>query len=421
MYQSLHTVVIGPQGKPVEIQIRTEEMHRIAEYGVSAHWLYKEGKDKPSAFDQQLAFFRQVVDWQSGIVNPEEFMETLTLDLLSDEVFVFTPKGDVVELPVGATPVDFAYQIHTEVGHNCRGAKVNGQLVPLDRPLKSGDIVEIITQKRALPSLDWLNFVVSSTARSRIRQYHRKLKIEDSIESGKELLEKEEKKEGLTTLDLITEQNLRAKIHLFNYKDINAFYASIGQGDLSPKTVLSTLKDQLIKNLKSKQSQARKLSLMQKIPLEGSSNELGISVQDTDNVVVHFAKCCLPIYGDRIVGYVTKNRGITIHRLVCKQVKSKAFDEERKIEIAWLPGFEGKYLTAIDLWVLDRVGVLNDITKATMEAKVSVSDLKMQLARDKTVRMRLRLQVKNKRELESVINVLSKLHDVLEVARSVRM
>jgi guanosine-3',5'-bis(diphosphate) 3'-pyrophosphohydrolase len=421
MYQSLHTVVIGPQGKPIEIQIRTEEMHRIAEYGVSAHWLYKEGKDKPTAFDQQLAYFRQVVDWQSGMDSAEEFMETLKLDLLHDEVLVFTPKGDVITLPIGATTIDFAYQIHTEVGNQCRGAKVNGQIVALESELKSGDIVEIITQNGATPSLDWLNFVVSSTAKSRIKQFHRKLKLEDSIDSGKMLLDRYEHQEGLQALELLTEQNIKSKLPLFNVKDLNGFYAAVGRGELNSKVVITSLKEQLIKTLKSKQSQARPLELIEKIPLEGDSSEMGVDVKGMEKVYTHLAKCCLPIYGDRIVGYITQKQTVSIHRQACKQVQSKSFDEERKVEVNWIPGFESKYLSSIDVWVLDRVGVLNDITKAISETKVSVSDLKMQLARDKTVRMRLRVQVKGKRSLERIMNLIQKIPDVLEVSRSVRM
>jgi guanosine-3',5'-bis(diphosphate) 3'-pyrophosphohydrolase len=421
MYQSLHTVVIGSQGKPVEIQIRTEEMHRIAEYGVSAHWLYKEGKEKPSEFDRQLSFFRQIVDWQTGMNSAEEFMETLKLDLLSEEVFVFTPKGEVITLPIGATPVDFAYHIHTEVGNQCRGAKVNGQITPLDRKLESGDIIEIITQKGASPSLDWLNFVVSSTAKSRIKQHHRRLKVEDSIESGKMLLDREERRDGLQALELLGEQNLRSKLSLFNFKDLNAFYSAIGRGDLNAKTVIKTLKEHLVRDLKAKQSQSKTIQLIQKIPLEGDSVQMGIRVKGIDNVYVHFAMCCLPISGDRIVGYITKNRGITIHRQACKQVHSKVFDESHKVDVSWMPGFDGRYLSSIDLWILDRVGMLNEITKAVSEAGINVSDLKMQLAKDKTVRVRLRVQVSSKRGLEKVIDILSRIPDILEVSRSVRM
>ena len=421
LYQSLHTVIIGTDGKPVEIQIRTEEMHRIAEYGVAAHWLYKEGKAKPSEFDQQLAFFRQVVDWQSGTLNAREFMEALNLDLLPDEIFVFTPKGDVVSLPKGSTTVDFAYAIHTEVGHKCRGAKINGQIVPLERKLKSGDIVEIITQKNAEPSLDWLGYVVSGTAKSRIKQYYRKLKLEDSIITGRELLEKEEKRLGLQSLELTTEQNLKNKLHHFGFKTPDAFYAAVGRGDLSASSVLNSLKEHLVKELKSKQSQERRITPQEKIPLEGNAEELGILVEDEGNIFIHFAKCCLPIYGDRIVGYVTKNRGITIHRKVCKQPGARDIDDERQVEVSWIQGHERRFLSSIDVWVLDRVGILKDITKTISETKISVSDLKMQLARDKTVHMRIRLQVRNKRELERVLTDVSKIPDVLEVSRSVRM
>ena len=420
-YQSLHTVVMGPDGKPIEIQIRTEEMHRIAEYGVAAHWLYKEDITKPSALDQQLAFFRQVVDWQSSTMNAQEFMEILKLDLVPDEIFLFTPKGDVVALPVGSTPVDFAYHIHTEVGNQCRGAKVNGQIVPLDRRLKSGEIVEIITQKNAEPSLDWITFTMTSTAKSRIKLYYRKLKLEDTIAYGRQLLEKEERRLGLQGLDLASEQNLKKNISLFNFKDPNNFFAAVGCGDLSARSAILILKEHLVKELKQKQSQALRVSLLQKIPLEGSSSELGIIVEGVDDTFVHFAKCCLPVYGDRIVGYATKHRGISIHRKVCKMIESKVMEDTHPVNVSWIPDFEGTYLSSIDAWVLDRVGILRDMTKVIGEMKINVSDLKMQLAKDKTVRMRVRIQVRNKRELERVINSISKIEDVLEVSRSVRM
>jgi len=420
-YQSLHTVVMGPDGKPIEIQIRTEEMHRIAEYGVAAHWLYKEDITNPSALDQQLAFFRQVVDWQSSTMNAQEFMEILKLDLVPDEIFLFTPKGDVVALPVGSTPVDFAYHIHTEVGNQCRGAKVNGQIVPLDRKLKSGEIVEIITQKNAEPSLDWITFTMTSTAKSRIKLYYRKLKLEDTIAYGRQLLEKEERRLGLQGLDLASEQNLRKNISLFNFKDPNNFFAAVGCGDLNARSAILTLKEHLVKELKQKQSQALRVSLLQKIPLEGSSRELGIAVEGVDDTFVHFAKCCLPVYGDRIVGYATKHRGISIHRKVCKMIESKVMEDTHPVNVSWIPDFEGTYLSSIDAWVLDRVGILRDLTKVIGEMKINVSDLKMQLAKDKTVRMRVRIQVRNKRELERVINSISKIEDVLEVSRSVRM
>lgn len=421
MYRSLHTVVFGPKHKPVEIQVRTEEMHRVAEYGVCAHWLYKEGTKEPTAFDQHLAFFRNVVDWQAGNMDAREFMDTLTIELLSEEVFVFTPKGEVVALPIKATPVDFAYHIHTEVGDTCKGARVNSQIAPLDRQLKSGDIVEIITQKRTSPSLDWLSFVVSPVAISKIKQYHRKLDYEDNVESGRLLLEKEERRGGLQALELLTEQNLKSKLSIFQYKNVNALYAAIGRGDISPKIVIKKLKDTLIHKLKSRQSYARKLTLMQKIPLEGDSRDFGIIVDGLDNVKIKIAKCCLPIDGDRIVGFVTKGSGITIHREMCKQVTSKTFDQERLTKVSWLAGFDGTYLSSIDLWVLDRIGLLNDLTNAVAETKVNISDLKMHPSSDKTVRIRIRVQVKNKRALEKVISLMLKIPDVLEVSRSVRM
>lgn len=420
-YKSLHTVVFGPHHQAVEIQVRTEEMHQVAEYGVCAHWLYKEGRKEPTDLDKHLAFFHKVADWQTGTIDAQDFMDNLTSELLNEEVFVFTPKGDIVGLPVKSTPVDFAYHIHTEVGDTCKGARINGHIAPLDKKLKSGDIVEIIIQKRTTPSLDWLSFVVSPIAKSNIRLYFRRLKFEENVEAGRLLLSKVERRDGLRALELLTEANLKSRLHLFGINSVNELYATLGRGEISPKNAIKTLKNDLINHLKAKQTHARKLNLMQKVPLKGYPKDFGIIVKNREKVKIKIAKCCLPIHGDRITGYEQQNKEVSIHRKMCKQLNSKAFDPKSFIDVGWISTFNGVYLASIDLWVLDRVGILNDITHAVVEINVNISDLKMHPTKDKTVRMRLRVQVKNKRLLESVIKKMLDIPDVLDVFRSVKM
>lgn len=322
MYQSLHTTVMGPQGEPFEIQIRTFEMHRTAEFGIAAHWKYKEGgKGGSKDFDQRLAWLRQILEWQTELRDAREFMETLKIDVFSDVVFVFTPKGDVFELPAGSVPIDFAYRIHSDVGHRCIGSKVNGRIVPLDYTLKNGDIVEILTSKQANgPSRDWLKLVKTSQAKNRIRQWFRKEKREENIARGKEILEKELKKQGLEPGELFKSDRILEVSKRFNFNNPDEFFATLGDGALSPIQVIARVKDDIYKGKKLPDE-----SILTELPAEKKSTgygkaSQGIRVRGVDDVLIRLSRCCNPLPGDPIVGYVTRGRGVSVHRADCPNV-----------------------------------------------------------------------------------------------------
>ncbi|MFN3285328.1 MAG: RelA/SpoT family protein [bacterium] len=407
-YQSLHTTVIY-RGVPLEIQIRTHRMHQEAEYGIAAHWRYKEGKAgaRDRAFEEKLSWLRQLLEWHQEMQDAQEFMRSVKLDLFRNEVFVFTPKGDVVDLPSGATPVDFAYRIHTDVGHRCVGAKVNGRLVPLSYRLRSGDIVEILTSKTSAgPSRDWLEFVVTSNARTKIRQWFRKQQREENVARGKEMLERELRRLGLLSTLLRAERIKEAceKLQVATEEDL---YAALGNGDL---TLL-----QVVHALGGPPAPASEPAAPQAQPATAPAR--GLRVRGVDNVLMTLARCCMPLPGDEVVGYITRGRGVTIHRRDCRNLDYLRQHGERLLEVEWEPSPDGSYPVEIQVEALDRVGLLKDVLSAVADTRTNVLSVNAHVRRDKVGVIHLTVDIRNVGQLTAVLQRIGKLPDVYRVER----
>lgn len=407
-YQSLHTTVIY-RGVPLEIQIRTHRMHQEAEYGIAAHWRYKEGKAgaRDRAFEEKLSWLRQLLEWHQEMQDAQEFMRSVKLDLFRNEVFVFTPKGDVVDLPSGATPVDFAYRIHTDVGHRCVGAKVNGRLVPLSYRLHSGDIVEILTSKSSTgPSRDWLEFVVTSNARTKIRQWFRKQQREENVARGKEMLERELRRLGLLSTLLRADRVKEAceKLQVATEEDL---YAALGNGDL---TLL-----QVVHALGGPPAPASEPAAPQAQP--ATSPARGLRVRGVDNVLMTLARCCMPLPGDDVVGYITRGRGVTIHRRDCRNLEYLRQHGERLLEVEWEPSPDGSYPVEIQVEALDRVGLLKDVLSAVADTRTNVLSVNAHVRRDKVGVIHLTVDIRNVGQLTAVLQRIGKLPDVYRVER----
>lgn len=354
MYQSLHTTVIGPEGKMVEIQIRTHQMHRIAEEGIAAHWRYKEGREKEDELDKHMVWLRQLLDWQRDTSDPKEFMEFLKIDLFKDEIFVFTPKGDLIRLPAGSTPIDFAFAVHTDIGLHCLGARVNGKIAPLNTKLKSGDTVEILTSLHQKPSQDWLNFVRTSRARSRIKRWLKEEQFNYSVKLGQDILSRVLKK---YKVELKDEAKLGEVAQGCGYASVTDLYAALGRGDLSVQQVTRKLVP-----TERLEQRRRKFSLDRLIRREREHQ--GVRIQDVDNLMVHFAKCCQPIPGDNIVGFITLGRGVSIHRTDCPNGIRLMEDVERRVEVSWDIDRAQTFPVRISVLAHDRPGLLSDISRA---------------------------------------------------------
>jgi GTP pyrophosphokinase len=413
LYQSLHTTVVGPQGKPLEVQIRTKEMHHRAEYGIAAHWGYKE-----KAAPGDVAWLQRIVDWQSETSNPAEFLETLKLDLEQDEVFVFTPKGDVVTLPFGATPVDFAYSIHTDVGHRCIGARVNGRLTPLDSQLHSGDTVEVFTSKvpSAGPSRDWLKIVVTPRARNKIRQWFSRERREDAIENGRDELVKAIRKEGLPVQKLQSSPLLVKLGEQMNYVDLDSLHAAIGEGHISAKSIAQRLarelrggdhEEQLPTTARAPRPQSRRQSV-------------GVHVEGLDDVMVRLSRCCTPVPGDEIIGFVTRGRGVSVHRADCANAQGlSSGGGERLIEVEWDRERTGVFVAAIELKALDRSRLLADVTKSLSEHHVNILSSSSQTGSDRVSRMRFEFELADPSHLDSLLSSLKRIDSVYDAYRIV--
>lgn len=407
-YQSLHTTVIY-RGVPLEIQIRTHRMHQEAEYGIAAHWRYKEGKAaaRDRAFEEKLSWLRQLLEWHQEMQDAQEFMRSVKLDLFRNEVFVFTPKGDVVDLPNGATPVDFAYRIHTDVGHRCVGAKVNGRLVPLSYRLRSGDIVEIVTSKTSPgPSRDWLEFVVTSNARTKIRQWFRKQQREENVARGKEMLERELRRLGLLSSLLRADRIKEAcdKLQVASEEDL---YAALGNGDL---TLL-----QVVHALGGPPAPAPEPSPPQGQPATPPAR--GLRVRGVDNVLMTLARCCTPLPGDDVVGYITRGRGVTIHRRDCRNLDYLRQHGERLLEVEWEPSADGTYPVEIQVEALDRVGLLKDVLSAVADTRTNVLSVNAHVRKDKVGVIHLTVDIRNVGQLTAVLQRIGKVPDVYRVER----
>ena len=411
LYQSLHTTVVAPQGKPLEVQIRTREMHRRAEYGIAAHWGYKE--KAPSA---DIAWLNRIVDWQQETADPAEFLETLKLDLEQDEVFVFTPKGEVITLPVGATPVDFAYAIHTEVGHRCIGARVNGRLAPLNSQLRSGDTVEIVTARveSANPSRDWLQIVVTPRARNKIRQWFSRERREDAIENGREELVKALRREGLPVQKVASSQLLQRMAETMNYLDLDALHAAIGDGHVSAKSVAQRVS----RELRGGDHEEQLPATVRQPRRPGGRKSVAVHVEGLDDVMVRQARCCTPVPGDEIVGFVTRGRGVSVHRADCANALSLSAGEmDRVIEVEWDQENTGVFVASIEVKALDRSRLLSDVTRSLSENHVNILASSSQTASDRVSSMRFDFELADPAHLDSLLASLKRIDSVFDAYR----
>ncbi|MDI6689433.1 MAG: bifunctional (p)ppGpp synthetase/guanosine-3',5'-bis(diphosphate) 3'-pyrophosphohydrolase [Actinomycetota bacterium] len=413
MYQSLHTTVIGPMGRPLEIQIRTKQMHKTAEYGIAAHWRYKEGVKESDEFDERLAWLRQILEWQSELKDPREFMETLKIDLFEDEVFVFTPKGDVVSLPSGSTPIDFAYTIHTDVGHSCIGAKVNNQIVPLNYKLQMGDIVEILTSKTASgPSKDWLQIVKTSRAKSKIKQWFSKLGREDSEHLGKEALQKILRKSGLG-LHSATSDILESVAKEFNFHKIEDLYASVGMGKTSAKQVAT----RLITTLKEEKP-AEEEKILVAPPRKGRTRPItGVKIKGLEDALVRLARCCNPVPKDEIIGFVTQGRGVSVHRRDCPNAKQLLSSPHRLIEVYWDVRGPAAFQVEIQVEAIDRMKLLRDISSVISDAGVNILSANVTTTRDGFAIFRFSFEIENLERLENILSSIGKIDVVFDAHR----
>ncbi|QGP90765.1 GTP pyrophosphokinase [Neomoorella glycerini] len=416
MYQSLHTTVIGPNGDPFEIQIRTWEMHRTAEYGIAAHWRYKEdGGNSDPDFEQKLTWLRQLLDWQRELRDPREFMESLKIDLFSDRVYVFTPRGDVVELPAGSVPIDFAYRVHTDVGHRCTGARVNGRIVPLDYKLKTGDIVEVLTTKGSRPSRDWLHIVKTSQAKNRIRQWFRKEEREKNLARGRELLEKECQKQGFDPEEILKLALLQEAARKFNVATSEDLYVMVGDGVLTPYQVLGRLKGE---EEVPPPAEVAKTTVK---PWSGYGKPShGIRVKGMDNLDIRLAHCCNPLPGDAILGYITRGRGVSVHRADCPNINHhRETERERIIEVAWDGTADATYQVHIEALALDRPNLAMDIMAAVADTKTIINSVHARATRNDQALVDLKIEIRSLEHLNYIMDKIRRIRDVMEVKRVV--
>ncbi len=407
MYQSLHTAVVALDGKPLEVQIRSHDMHRVSEVGIAAHWRYKEGSRTDRAYDAKLAWVRQLMEWQTDVSDATEFIEGVKLDIFQDQVFVFTPKGDVKDMPAGATPLDFAYRIHTEVGHACIGSKVNNRLVPLDSTLKNGDIVDIVTTKSAHgPSRDWLNIVTTSHAREKIRQWFKRQQRDENITHGRQLLDRELRRLARTTLDRIDHAELEGILDHYGMKSLDDFLAAIGYGQISAQQVVSRL---------GVVDDAEQLQLPQVAPPPPTPG--GVRVRGVGDLLVRFSKCCHPIPGDPIVGFITRGRGVTVHLAMCATIVNERA-VERLIDVEWETAAQRTYPIAILIEAYDRTGLLGDISTAVADDKINIVAATVAVHKDHRATVQATLEVSSVAQLSRVMAHLEQLKDVYSVERA---
>jgi GTP pyrophosphokinase len=420
LYQSLHTTVIGPGGRTVEIQIRTNEMHQQAEYGVAAHWKYKErvngGKSEGKAADTDMAWLAHISDWQGETADPGEFLDSLRYEIGAKEVYVFTPKGRVIGLPAGATPVDFAYAVHTEIGHRTMGAKVNGRLVPLESELHSGEVVEVFTSKNpdAGPSQGWLTFVRSTRAKNKIRGWFTKERREEAIEQGKDAIARAMRRQNLPLQRLMNQDSFTEVAHQLRYEDVSALYAAVGEGHVSTQSV--------IEKVTALVHQTAPLTGPIDLPALGRqrstrNSDSGILVRGAPDILVKLAKCCTPVPGDAIVGFVTRGSGVSVHRADCPNVKSLQSDPERLIEVAWAPTTKSIFMVQIQVEALDRGGLLSDVTRVLSEHHVNILSATVSTSHDRLALSRFVFEMGDIVHLDRVLNAVRRIDAVYDVYR----
>lgn len=410
-YQSLHTTVVSHTGEPMEVQIRTQEMHITAEYGIAAHWHYKEGAQQ-TRFDERYGWLRLLMDWQKEVVDAETFVDTVRVDIFQDEVFVFTPKGDVRSLPQGSTPVDFAYRVHTDVGHHCIGAKVNSRMVPLDYHLQNGDIVEVLTTKGAhAPSRDWLNFVKTSSAREKIRSWFKKERREENVQKGREQLDKEFRRLRQQALNSLKEERLLELAEDFKFHTIDDFLAAVGYGDVSARGVVLRYSD------RESPDQASETMVLG-IPLTSTTPAANghVRVHGMTDMLTTLARCCKPLPGDAIRGYVTRGKGVTVHRVDCVNVRNAA-DPDRVVEVEWERGNSQVFPVNIKIEAWDRTGLLRDIAAVIAESKINLSGADVQVYDDRTAVISTIVEIANLTQLSRLLERLEGVRDVHTVAR----
>ncbi len=425
MYQSIHTTLLGEKGTPFEVQIRTWDMHKIAENGIAAHWAYKEanflgrGKKNVVVTEDKLAWLRETLEWQQELQDPEQFLDNLKRELFEDEVYVFTPKGLIKVLPKGATPIDFAYSIHAEIGNHMTGCKINSKMMPIITPLKSGDIVEIITSDNSKgPSMDWLKFIKSAQAKNKINSWFKKEKKAENIEKGKTSIDKELKRLGLSHDKLFKTDYITPMLNRYKYKDLDEMYAAVGFGANSAGKVIARMLIEYRKDHKEEEIEEKLEELSKaKTDKKAKPSSNGIIVKGIDNCLVKLSKCCNPLPGDEIIGYITKGRGVSVHRKDCVNVKDLLKEENRIIDVSWVEEKQASYNVDIEISANDRSGLLADITKALSTAKANIVGINAKTGKDRIAIIELTLETKNIDELNSILKAVRKVDSVYEVTR----
>jgi GTP diphosphokinase / guanosine-3',5'-bis(diphosphate) 3'-diphosphatase len=418
MYQSLHTTVVGPGGKPLEIQIRTRDMHRTAQFGIAAHWRYKEGV-KQSRDSADVAWLGQMMEWLKDMADPREFMDSLKIDLYGGQVFVFTPKGDVVNLPAGATPVDFAYTIHTDVGHRTIGAKANGKLVPLDYELRTGDTVEVLTSRAQGegPSQDWLQFVKTPRARSKIRQWFARGRREDAMEQGRDSVQRFMRKQNLPIKRLMTDETLAQVADELKYPNLEALYVSVGEGHVSPQSVVARLA-RLVSGT-SDEEDVRDVALARPVRIGKPDISQGVMVRGATDLWVRLGRCCTPVPGDQIMGFVTRGQGVSVHRTDCPNVGALQKEPERMIEVSWAEGKPTSFTVAVQVEALDRTRLLSDVATTLSDNHVNILAATSTTGRDRIVRLRFTFELADIAHLSSVLASVERVENVFDAYRVV--
>ena len=423
MYQSIHTTLLGEKGTPFEVQIRTWEMHRIAEFGIAAHWAYKEAsyfgrKQSVKVEEDKLAWLRETLEWQKELQDPQEFLNTLKTELFEDEVYVFTPKGAIKVLPRGATPIDFAYNIHAEIGNKMTGCKINSKMMPIITPLNSGDIVEIITSENSKgPSRDWLKFVKSSGAKNKIKSWFKKAQKTENIEKGKELIEKELKRIGFTHSDLFKPEYIEQMLEKYKYKTMDEMYAAVGFGANSSVKVISRMLQEYRKEHQEEDIEQKIEELKKARQKKVKPSNSGIIVKGIDNCLVKLSKCCNPLPGDEIVGYITKGRGVSVHRKDCVNIKDLISEENRMIDVEWYEEEKASYQAEVEVFSNDRTALLVDILKELGTTKAKILGVNTKTTKERIAIINITLELENLTELNKVLRAIRKVDSVYEVKR----
>jgi GTP pyrophosphokinase len=426
MYQSLHTTLIGHEGQPFEVQIRTWDMHKVAEVGIAAHWKYKEGSEGESELDNKLVWLRQMLEWQKDARDANEFVETVKVDLFADEVFVFTPKGDVVNLPAGSNSIDFAYAIHSAVGNKMMGARVNGEIVKLGYELKNGDIVEVLTSANVHgPSRDWLKIVKSSQARNKINQWFKKENREENVLRGKEAVEKELKKQGVTYNQVFKNEWIELALKKYNFNSLDDMFSAVGYGGIGASKIVAKLKEEYKKTKPEELEEELEQELLAKQEKEKEKEkkrktvpENGVIVKGIENCLVRLSRCCNPVPGDPIIGYITRGRGVSVHRSDCTNVVNNSSEDERLIEVKWYTASNVAYKADITVMANDRTALLMEITNVIGEAKIPLKAINARTTRDQIALINLTLEINDTEQLDKIIKKLKKVDSVFEVTRN---